>query len=118
MGEYANKDTAGKTRWDLMPPRALEEVARVFTYGAEKYAPRGWERGMPWGQLFGAAQRHLWAFWDGEDYDCESGLLHLAHAAWNVLALLEYQVSHIGFDDRSIRGRQDYSITEDDGCIC
>lgn len=102
MADQVRKDDMGKPRWDLMPPQALNEVAKVFTYGVEKYAPRNWEAGMDWGRLFAAAQRHLWAFWDGEDYDAESGLPHLAHAAWNVLALLTYQLKGVGTDDRSM----------------
>jgi len=32
--------------------------------------------------------RHLVAEYKGEDYDIESGFLHLAHAACNILFLL------------------------------
>jgi len=84
-----------------MPPRALDSVVEILTYGAAKYADRDWEKGIEWGRLFGAAQRHLWSFWRGEDIDPESGLPHLSHAACNILMLIEYYFLHNGTDDRA-----------------
>ena len=95
-----------KLRFDLLPPKALELLAEVYTSGAKKYEDRNMEMGMSWGRVFGAAMRHLWAFWRGEDKDAESGLYHLAHAAWCCLTLLDY-VSHKQFkkfDDRAVNG--------------
>lgn len=81
---------AGKPRWDLLPFRALDEVAKVLEFGARKYAPDNWRKvdGWRWRYL-GAALRHLAAFGTGERLDRESGLHHLAHAACCVLFLLE-----------------------------
>lgn len=98
----AVKADAGKLRYDLIPPFALEELARVFSYGAEKYGARNWEAGLDWGRLFAAAQRHLWSWWAGEDADEETGISHLAHAAWNCLALLEFARTHPERDDRPL----------------
>lgn len=82
------KFDAGKTRYDLLPPEALEAMARVLTFGAEKYGDRNWEQGIEEGRLFGAAQRHLWADWRGEPTDLESGMPHLWHAACNLAMLI------------------------------
>lgn len=90
-----------KERYDLIPPYSLNEIAKVFTYGSKKYADRNWELGMKWGRIFGAVMRHTWAFWRGEELDKESGLPHLAHAAWGLLILLEYSRLKRDFDDRS-----------------
>ena len=79
MTEDARKDDGGKLRYDLIPPEALEELARVYTVGAERYGERNWERGITWGRLFAALMRHLWAWWRGEMRDPEDGLPHLAH---------------------------------------
>ena len=98
----AIKDDGGKLRYDLIPPFALEELARVFSYGAEKYGARNWEAGLDWSRLFAAAQRHLWSWWAGEDEDEETSISHLAHAAWNCLALLEFARTHPERDDRPI----------------
>lgn len=89
-----------KLRYDLLPVDALEEITKVFTMGAKKYGDRNWEKGITWGRIFAALLRHLFAFWVGEDYDKESGLLHTSHMAWNAVALLTYQKRKIGVDDR------------------
>lgn len=90
----------GKPRMDLIPPEALFGYAAVLTFGAEKYADRNWEKGMAWGRVFGAAMRHLWAWWRGEELDEESGLPHLYHAFWCVGTLLAYRERKAGTDDR------------------
>ena len=94
------KYDTGKLRFDLVPSEALEAVVEVWTYGANKYADRDWEKGLAWGRIFAALMRHMWAFWRGESLDEESGLPHLAHAAWCTLALLQYYLMKIGTDDR------------------
>ena len=94
-----------KLRFDLLDPWAIEALARVYSYGAEKYADRNMEKGLAWGRLYGACMRHLWAFWRGEDNDKESGLPHLAHAAWNCITLLAHSRSHRKLDDRPKSGR-------------
>lgn len=87
-------------RFDLLPFDALWQVALVFGKGAEKYAVRNWEQGYDWSKTFGAMQRHLALFWQGENVDAESGLPHMAHAAWHALALLTFYLREIGTDDR------------------
>jgi len=93
-------------RFDLMPPDALERVAEVYGRNTKscggKYEDRNWERGYPFGWSFGAAQRHLWAFWHGEDTDPESGQHHLAHAAWHCLTMLAFVERGVGTDDRKL----------------
>lgn len=69
---------------------ALEEVARVGTYGAGKYSVGGWQH-VPNGKTryADAGMRHWLRYKQGEDVDPESGLPHLAQCAWNALAVLE-----------------------------
>ena len=69
--------------------RALMAVAGVTTFGAEKYAPDGWQH-VPNGaeRYADALERHL-LLGSTERLDPESGLHHKAHAAWNALAVLE-----------------------------
>lgn len=71
-------------------PRAIEQVAAVSTFGASKYAWKGWET-VPEGfeRYSDAMVRHLLAEGKGEATDSDSGLFHAAHAAWNALARLE-----------------------------
>lgn len=95
---------SGKDPWALFMWDAAREVVRVLKMGAEKYSARNWEKGMKWSRCYDSAQRHLYSwFQEGKDRDSESGLLHLAHAAWNILVLLAYQLrggKHLANDDR------------------
>lgn len=70
--------------------RALTEVSRVGTFGANKYTDNGWQH-VPDGisRYTDAMHRHLLAEAAGEQRDPESELLHAAHAAWNALARLD-----------------------------
>lgn len=90
----------GKLRYDLFEPHAMEELAKVFTKGAQKYAPRNWEKGMTWSSVLASLERHKEAFKKGEDNDQETGLLHMAHVAWNALALVSYYSIYPQGDDR------------------
>lgn len=88
--EEGRKFDAGKPRMDLLPPRAVEQVARVLGYGAVKYGDSNWERVEGWrGRYVAAALRHTFAYMRGEDHDAESGLPHLAHAITSLLFVLE-----------------------------
>ena len=94
-----------KLRYELLPTRPLQEIVKVLTEGARKYGARNWEKGMEWSRVYGALQRHLMAFWEGEDTDPESGLPHLAHAGCNVLFLLFFSHQFKNLDDRPLRGK-------------
>jgi hypothetical protein len=87
------KFDGGKLRFDLIPPHSLEEMVKVLTHGAEKYAPDNW-RHVPDAKrrYFAALERHLWAWKRGETIDPDSGIHHLAHAACNLFFLYEHDV--------------------------
>ena len=84
----------------LLPTKATLKVARVLSFGAKKYGDHNWLQGMRWTRLSSACLRHLFAWIGGEDKDPESGISHLAHAACNLLMLLEYEERGIGENDR------------------
>lgn len=90
----------GKLRYDLFEPNAMKELAKVFTIGATKYAPRNWENGMSWISVLASLERHKEAFKLGEDSDKETKCLHMAHVAWNALALVSYYKMYPQGDDR------------------
>ena len=96
------KHDAEKLKLELLPYDALLEVAKVYNHGAAKYGNRNWEAGMQWSRFFAAAMRHLWAWFTGENKDPESGLSHLVHAAFCILALVAYELRGAGTDDRPI----------------
>lgn len=100
--EPALRYDGGKPRYDLIPCEPMDELAKVYEFGARKYAARNWEKGMSWGRCFGSLMRHAWAFWRGETHDPETGLHHMAHVAWNAFALLCYDRRQRGTDDRDV----------------
>jgi Domain of unknown function (DUF5664) len=96
----AVKKDEGKLRFDLIPVEPLRRVAEVYTIGAGKYSDRNWERGLQWGRVYAALQRHANAWWGGEGYDKVDGQHHLASVVWCALALMEYENTHPELDDR------------------
>ena len=100
-GTTAAKDHQGKARLDLVPPELLFGVGEALADGCrERYEPRNWEKGTKWSKYFAAQQRHMWAWWGGEDNDPESGLPHLWHAACCTAFLVAYAKRGVGVDDR------------------
>lgn len=95
-GEKGSKPEA----FALIPVEPQREVARVYGYGSKKYAPRNWEKGYDWSLSYSALQRHVNAFWGGENLDPETGLHHLAHAVFHCYALMEWGRTHPELDDR------------------
>ena len=91
--EPGAKLDAGKVKAGVLHDfsSALFDVARVGTYGAEKYTRGGWQS-VPNARerYFDAMWRHLLAS-RHEAADKDTGLKHLAHAAWNILAVLELE---------------------------
>jgi hypothetical protein len=82
----------GKLRWDLLPWEPIEEIVKVLTYGAKKYKENSWQHVDRFeDRYFAALMRHLVAWRNGEVYDKESGILHLSHAACNIMFLLSKQ---------------------------
>ena len=100
--ESARKYDNGKAEYSLIPPAALKEIALVFTHGRTKYGPNNWllEEGLEWTRVYDAAIRHIQAWASGDDTDSESHLPHLAHAAVNIIFLLEYWKRGAGIDNR------------------
>lgn len=92
----------GKLRYDLIEPFALQELVRVFTKGAEKYAPNNWLKGMAWSKVVASLKRHIAAFENGEDFDKETQCYHMAQAAWNAMALTSYYKHYPQGDDRAL----------------
>jgi hypothetical protein len=87
-------------RYDLIPFTAMEELARVYGKGAQKYDDFNWLKGYSWGLSIGAMLRHISAFARGEDKDPDDGLHHLAHAAWHCFTLMVFQAEKRGTDTR------------------
>jgi len=93
----------GKLRYDLLEPYAIQELVKVFTEGAKKYSDFNWiDGGMDYTKMLASLKRHIAAFELGEDIDPETKCHHMAHAAWNALALVSYSKWCPENDDRII----------------
>lgn len=90
----------GKPPMSLLDRHAMEEIANVLAFGAQKYAAHNWRKGIAYSRLLDAAMRHLFAFADGEDNDPESGLSHVAHAGCCIVFLLGMTNARPDMDDR------------------
>jgi len=100
--ENAARFSEGKIRHDLVPPWPIDELAKVYTYGAIKYDDDNWRKGLAWKKnVIGPLLRHLWKWIRGEIIDEESGCHHLAMVMWQCCALMEYERCSIGQDDRN-----------------
>lgn len=91
---------SGKVRYDLLPNFAINQMACVLSEGAKKYAERNWELGMEWSKCIASLKRHIEKFESGQDYDEETGLLHIAHAMTNCAFLTEYYKIYPQGDNR------------------
>jgi len=105
MPNVANKFDEGKLRMDLIPPEAVTGLARALSHGAVVHGDRNWELGMDWSRPFASAQRHLWAFWGGDDWDesqfpKDRSIHHLECALAEIAFLLTYYMRDIGRDNR------------------
>lgn len=89
-----------KIRWDLVPFDAVNEIAKILTFGAVKYEARNWEKGMAWSRAFGAMMRHLTRWFHGQDNDKETQLTHLANAGCCLFFLISWELRKKGTDDR------------------
>lgn len=74
----------GKGRFDLLPPKAIERMAKHYESGAVKYDDNNYLKGMPISRFLDSCLRHI------NKYRCgESDEDHLIAAAWNLFAIVE-----------------------------
>lgn len=96
----ANHDDSHKPPMAMLPGEPLRQVAAVMAMGAKKYGTHNWRKGSAWSRYISSTLRHIFAWLSGETNDPESGINHLAHAACNLLFVIEWQSSGKGEDDR------------------
>lgn len=83
--EKAMRFNNGKLKWSYVHFGSLEPMVRVLMYGAEKYAPENWKKGLDMKEILESMQRHLCSLLDGEVIDPESGLPHMGHVQCNAM---------------------------------
>lgn len=75
------KHDGGKLRYSLLPKGTISEVLKVLEFGAKKYAPDNWMKvDNAQTRYYDAALRHITAWHEGEKFDQETGVSHIAHA--------------------------------------
>ena len=75
----------GKRKWSLVHFKCLEPMIEVLEYGAQKYEPFNWQKGLDEKEILESLQRHLARLFDGEEKDAESGLHHIGHIMCNAM---------------------------------
>lgn len=77
---------AADVRYDLISPIGERRLAETYAEGARKYGDNNWLKGLPASDLMNHAKRHinLWLTGDASED-------HLAHAAWNLVALMHFE---------------------------
>jgi len=80
-----------KPRPSLVYYSLIKEIAKVRQYGIEKYGhSEDWRETTNQEERYkDAILRHIFEYIEGEENDQESGLKHLAHAACNIMFLIE-----------------------------
>ena len=73
----------GRGRYDLIPPEALEALAKLYELGAQKYSARNWEKGRPLWVYLDSTIRHIKSLLEGDTNEP-----HDVQAAWNLLGFI------------------------------
>jgi len=97
------KDAIGisKAPVSVVPLPFINAVGLAMMEGALKYGRHNYRpAGIRYSVYFDAAMRHLFAWWEGEDIDADSGLPHPVKAAACMAVLFDAMVQENGTDDR------------------
>ncbi len=98
------KHDSKKPKMNLLPPKAIVEVAKVLTFGAQKYGAENWkELEDLQNRYLAGALRHIFAHMDGEQLDPETGLSHMAHALCCLLFKLEIELENAKIEEEEPR---------------
>lgn len=96
-----------------IPPVALLLLGQVMQHGAAKYGLMNWRKTrISASTYYDAMQRHLLAWWDGQDNDPDSGLPHLAHVMASCALALDAEQCETLDDDRPVPGQAAALIAE------
>jgi len=90
-GTKAAKNDQTKPDLSLLPKVFLEAVAKAFMVGEKKYGRYNYCKGHDASQLIAAAQRHLAAWFEGEENDPVDGQPHLGSVGACIAMLLRQQ---------------------------
>lgn len=100
MENKAKRYNQGKVQWSLVDFKSFEDMVRVLEFGAQKYDPFNWKKGLTTRSICESTLRHLYAFLDGQDTDEESGISHIGHMQCNLMFLAYMMREKKEFDNR------------------
>jgi hypothetical protein len=96
---------ATKVPLHLVPPSSTHYLALAFKDGAAKYGPYNWrDQKVSASVYYGAAKRHMDAWWDGENLSADARVAHLAHAMACCAIILDAASVGMLNDDRPTAG--------------
>lgn len=81
-----SKSSQFPARYDLVSPIGLRRLAETYGEGAAKYDDHNWRKGMPFSSTINHALAHINLYMAGDREED-----HLAHAAWNLFALMHFE---------------------------
>lgn len=99
------KDRVGLTKvpLHLIPTSSQVHAAMAHLDGAKKYGPYNWRtEEVAVSVYISACLRHIGKYFNGEDFDEESGVHHLGHAIAGLNILLDAELSKNLIDDRPV----------------
>lgn len=88
--DKADRYNQGKLQWHLIDWKSLEPMVEVLMFGAKKYAPNNWKRGLDPDEVLDCTMRHLVAVMNNQEYDEESNKHHMGHVMCNAMFYLHF----------------------------
>ena len=77
---------AASTRYDLISHIGLRRIAETYAEGAIKYDDNNWLKGFPASDVINHCVSHIYKWLSGDESED-----HLAHAAWNLIAVMHFE---------------------------
>lgn len=74
-----------KLKWSLVHFKSLEPMVKVLMFGAKKYSPDNWKKGLDKKEILDSMMRHIAELIDGYETDKESGLPIIGHIQCNAM---------------------------------
>ena len=100
--KLGTRENSNKPKWSLLPQSTLIPMVDVLEFGANKYGPANWQKGLSIRETCESLKRHLDKFMEGENMDLESGLHHIGHIQCNAM-FISWMLEHRPeLDDRYI----------------
>ena len=106
------KDIVGtrKAPMSTIPGNVMAEIGVAMLEGACKYGRHNYRiAGVRASVYYDGVNRHITAWWEGEDYDPDSGLSHITKAITSLVVLRDAMIQSMWTDDRPPRSKEFYT---------